>query len=297
MVPGLILIAMFSIYPLVMSWVYSFYDWDGFSATKYFIAFTNYLELARDGFFWRAFGRSVLFAVVSTPVELIVSLALALVLNDVALRGRSVYRTLFFIPVVTTTAIMSIVMSFVFSAFRGPVNEILMMVGITSKPIDFLGNPSTVLWTAIGIAVWKWCGQPMIYWMAGLQSVPSEIYEAARVDGAGLWRTFVNVTLPLLKPFTAMITLIVLAGNLQVFALMQALTGGGPYYASEVMELYIYRLAFGVPENNIGPAAQRLGYASAAGVFFGVMLMIFGISQLIVLRRIRRDSGPVRAAA
>lgn len=286
--PGVVLTAMFSVYPLVMSWYYSVLDWDGFSADKYFVGLANYVELVGDPFFWRAFGRSVLFTVVATPIELLLALVIAMVLNDRSLRMRSVYRAVFFIPVVTTTAIVSIVMSFLFSAFNSPPNQVLMGLGLIDRPIDFLGDPKMVLWTAIGIFIWKWVGQPMIYWLAGLQTVPTELHEAAQVDGAGTFRRFRHITLPILKPFAIIITLIVTAGNLQVFAFFQTLTGGGPYFASEMMELFIFRMAFGTSDAG-GTAIQRLGYASAAGVLFGVALMIFGISQTLMLRKLRRE--------
>lgn len=286
MLPGAILLALFSVYPMVMSWYYSFFRWDGFSSDMTFIGLQNYREAIGDSFFWNAFGRSLLFAIVATPVELALSLMLAMLLNDASLKFRTVYRTMFFIPVVTTTAVVAIMMSFVMSAFNGPVNQVLLLLHLTHQQIDFLGDPKLVLWTAIGIFIWKWCGQPMIYWLAGLQTIPSELYEAARVDGARLWNQFRHLTAPLLKPFALMISLIVTIGNLQVFAFLQALTGGGPNFASELMELYIYRQAFGAAGSQ---SAQRLGFASAAGVAFGLVLMIFGILQLIAVRRVRRN--------
>ncbi|MFC7619290.1 carbohydrate ABC transporter permease [Microlunatus sp. GCM10028923] len=295
MLPGLVLIAMFSIYPLVMSWYYSAFDWDGFSAEKHFIGLGNFVEVAQDPYFWNSFGRTALFAGVATPIELVISLFFAVLLNDASLRFRTVYRTMIFIPVVTTTAIVSIVMSFVFSAFNGPVNQVLGGLGVIDRPIDFLGDPKLVLWTAIGIFVWKWCGQPMVYWLAGLQTIPTELYEAARVDGAPPRKIFRHLTLPLLKPFAFAIAIIVTLGNLQVFAFIQALTRGGPFYSSEVVELYIFRLAFGASES--GSSAQRLGYASAAGVLFGLVLMIFGLLQLVAARQLRRDETTTAASS
>jgi multiple sugar transport system permease protein len=281
MIPGAILIALFSVYPMVMSWYYSFFRWDGFTADMTFIGFENFVEAVGDPYFWNAFTQSLIFAGVATPIELAISLFFALLLNDAALRLRTIYRTMIFIPVVTTTAVIAIVMSFVFSAFDGPVNQVLTLLQITDDSIDFLGNPNTVLWTAIGIFIWKWCGQPMIYWLAGLQTIPTELYEAAKVDGATLLKQFRHITAPLLSPFAIMITLIVTLGNLQVFAFIQALTGGGPNFSSEVMEVYIYRMAFG------GSGTQRLGYASAAGVVFGLTIMVLGLLQLIAVRKLR----------
>lgn len=289
MLPGFVLILMFSCYPLVMSWYYAFFDWSGIDAAMHFIGLRNFTELMGDEFFWKAFGRSLWFAAVATPIELALSLLLAIVLNDRALKLAPLFRTLFFVPVVTTTAIVSIVMSMVFSAFNGPANQALSAVGLIDRPIGFLSDTGTVMWTAIGIFVWKWLGQPMIYWLAGLQTIPTELYEAAEVDGASWWRRAVHITAPLLTPFTIIISLIVLVGNMQVFAFMQALTHGGPFFSTELMELYIYRMAFGAQGQ---VATQRLGYASAAGVLFGILLILFAVAQIVAVRRLRRDSGP-----
>ena len=292
MLPGLVLIAMFSVYPLVMSWYYSFLDWDGIQKTKIWIGLRNFRELAHDPFFWHAFLRSLWFAGVASPIEIVLSLLIAIVLNNKTLRLAPLYRTLFFLPVVTTTAIVGIVMSFVFSTFNGPVNTALTDLRLISRPVGFLTSPSAVMWTAIGVFVWKWMGQPMIYWLAGLQTIPQDLYEAARVDGASAWQQARYITAPLLKPFGVIISLIVVVGNMQVFAFLQALTHGGPYFSSETMELYIYRTAFGASTGG-GYTVTRLGYASAAGVLFGVLMMGLALAQILSVRRLRR--GPAGA--
>lgn len=291
MAPGLVLIAMFSIYPLVMSWYYSFFNWDGIRANKTFIGLANFRELARDGAFWHACGRSAWFAAVATPVELGASLLLAIILNEQALKLAPIYRTIFFLPVVTTTAIVSIVLGFVFSPFQGPVNDALVSTHLIHSPIDFLGNPHHVMWTAILLFVWKWMGQPMIYWLAGLQTIPADLYEACRIDGGRWWHEARYITAPLLAPFAVVITLVVAVGNMQVFAFLQALTNGGPYFASETMELFIYRTAFGA-ETTASASVTRLGYASAAGVFFGLLVVIIAIGQGLAVRRFRGAARP-----
>jgi raffinose/stachyose/melibiose transport system permease protein len=293
MLPSLVLTGMFSLYPTVASWYFSLFDWTGVTNAKYFIGLQNYIELVHDQYFWNAFGRSILFMVTSVPLELGLSLVVAIVLNDRALKLAPVYRTLFFLPVVTTTAIMAIVMSFVFSAYNGPANAALMGLHITDRPIDFLGDPRTALYTGVLVAVWKWFGQPMIYWLAGLQTIPEVVYEAARVDGAGWWRTLWSITLPLLTPFAVIILLIVAVGNLQVFALLQAMTNGGPFFATETMELYIYRVAFAATPGYTGQ--PRLGYASAAGVVFGLCIMVLAVFQVLAFRKLRNADVPIGA--
>jgi raffinose/stachyose/melibiose transport system permease protein len=285
MLPSLVLTGMFSLYPTVASWYFSLFDWTGINNNMYYIGLQNYLELIHDQYFWGAFGRSIVFMVTSVPLELGLSLVVAVILNDRALKLAPLYRTLFFIPVVTTTAIMAIVMSFVFGAYNGPVNVALIDLHIISQPIDFLGDPHTALYTAVVIAVWKWFGQPMVYWLAGLQTIPEVLYEAARVDGAGWWRILRSITLPLLAPFGVLILLIVAVGNLQVFALIQAMTNGGPFFSTETMELYIYRTAFAATPGYMGQ--PRLGYASAAGVVFGLCIMVLAVLQVLAFRRFR----------
>ncbi len=278
--PSLVLAAMFTFYPILASWYFSLLDWSGFSTDRAFVGLDNYRELTGDAFFWRAFGRSFLFALVTVPARLILALIVAIILNNKALKLAPIFRTLFFIPVVTTTAIVGILMHFLFSPFNGPVNQVLLGLHVLPKPFDFLGNPQSVLGTVMGVQVWKTLGITMIYWLAALQSIPGELYEAARVDGASRWVIVRDITLPLLKPFAAVILLITAVQTLRIFDLVQTMTGGGPFFSSEVMEVYIFRQAF---SNTAG--SSRLGYASAAGVFFGVAVMVIALAQGWVVRK------------
>jgi multiple sugar transport system permease protein len=284
MAPALILAGMFTFYPIVSSWQYSLLQWSGFTAQKTFIGLANYAEIIQDKYFWDAFRRAFQFMLVSMPIKLTIALLLAIVLNNQALKLSPVFRTMFFLPVVTTAAIVGILMTFIFSPFNGPINGILRDLRLIKAPIDFLGDPRTVLWTVIGIEIWKWLGQPMIYWLAALQTIPREIYEAAKVDGAGWWQQLRHITIPMLVPFAIVIMLITAVGTLHVFPLVQTLTGGGPFFATEVMEIYIYRTAFG---GATGMATPRLGYASAAGVVFGITIMAIALLQAVGVRRLR----------
>ncbi len=288
MVPSLILTGMFTFWPIFASWYFSLLNWSGFTAGAEFVGLQNYREVIGDGYFWNAFTRSFLFMFASVPVKLTLALFIAIILNDAALRLAPVFRTLFFIPVVTTTAIIGIVMTFVLSPFNGPINMAMLALGVVERPIDFLGDPDTALWSVVGVEVWKWLGQPMIYWLAALQTVPVVLYEAARVDGANWWRQFRHITAPLIVPFGVVIVLITAVGTLRVFALVQTMTGGGPFFATEVMEVYIYRTAFGASNSQTLP---RLGYASGAAVFFGVSVMLIASLQYFAARRLNRGGG------
>ena len=281
MLPALVLATMFTFYPIVASWYFSMLDWSGFSPERTFVGLDNYAELITDSYFWQSFERSFGFALVTVPIRLGLSLVVAIILNNRALKLAPVFRTFFFVPVVTTTAIVGILMQFLFSPFHGPINQVLLASGLVSVPIDFLGSPDTALWTVMAVQIWKTFGITMIYWLAALQSIPPELYEAARVDGAGSPALLRHITLPLLKPFAAIIALITAVSTLRVFDLVQTMTGGGPFFASEVMEIYIYRHAFSLQAFSV----PRLGYASAAGVFFGLAVMLVALGQGWVVRR------------
>lgn len=278
--PSLLLACAFSFYPTVASWYFSLLDWSGFTSSVSFIGLANYQEAIHDSYFWNAFLRSFLFMLVAVPIKLSLSLVVAIILNDRLLRFAPLFRTLFFLPVVTTAAIDGIVMTFLFSPANGPINRALLNLHLLTKPVDFLGNPHTALWTVVAVFIWKSFGLDMLYWLAALQIVPPDLYEAARMDGAGPWALHRYLTAPIILPFAAIILILAVAGALHVFALVQTMTGGGPFFSSEVMEVYIYRTAFGGTDG-----VPRLGYASAAAVWFGVCVMAVGLAQGVLARK------------
>jgi ABC-type sugar transport system permease subunit len=291
MLPTLVLAVLFTFYPLLASWYISFLDWSGLDQDREFVGFANYSEALKDPSFWDAFGRTFLFAFATVPAVLVLSLLVAIVLNDQSLRLRTVFRTVFFLPVVTTTAIVGIVMSLIVNPFDGPLNAALLDLGLIDAPIDFLGNPDIALWSVAGVYVWKWMGISMIYWLVALQTVPKDIHEAAQVDGASRWRTHRHITVPLIFPFAVVITLIGFVGALQTFPLVQAMTQGGPAMSTELVEVYIYRLAFAADQQ------PRLGYASAVAVFFGLTVLVLTLVQAWGVRKVtsaRRDLSGAR---
>ncbi|MDM9629045.1 sugar ABC transporter permease [Rhizobium sp. S152] len=208
------------------------------------------------------------------------ALILAVVLNAHFPLVR-VFRTAIFLPVVTTAAIVGVVMRYVLDPTRGPLNIVLLNSHILSQPLNFLGNAGFALYSAVGIWVWKWLGITLIYWLAALQTIPPDLYEAAELDGASAWDRFRAITLPLLTPFTIIITLITVIEATNVFDLLLTLTGGGPFYATEVIDIFVYRQAF---TSNM----PRLGYSSAAAIFFGLSFILFAGLQLILLRKVRK---------
>ena len=282
MVPSAVLGLLFTLYPTVMSWYFSFLDWSGFSDNADFVGFANYREAMADPMFWDSFGRSLLFVVVAVPARLVLSLLAAIALNNQALKLSPVFRTMFFLPVVTTAAIIGVVMSLMYSPFNGPINDALMGLHLISTPIDFLGDPGTSLWSVMAVEVWKNFGITMIYWLAALQTVPRDYYEAAALDGAGWWQLLRHITVPILLPFAAIITLLTANSVLHTFGIVQTMTAGGPYFASQTVEVFIYQTAFAPA----GGGVPRLGYASAAGCLFGLCVMLLALLQIWAGRRV-----------
>lgn len=278
--PSLLLACAFSFYPTIASWYFSLLDWSGFTSSFTFIGLANYQEVIHDSYFWGAFLRSFLFMFAAVPIKFVLTLIVAIILNDRLLRLAPIFRTLFFLPVVTTAAIDGIVMTFLFSPVNGPINRALIDVHVLAKPLDFLGNPHSALWTIVAVFIWKSFGIEMMYWLAALQIVPPDLYEAAKIDGAGRWALHRYLTIPIVLPFAAIILILSVAGALHVFALVQTMTGGGPFFSSEVMEVYIYRTAFGGTEG-----VPRLGYASAAAVWFGVCVLVVALAQGLIARK------------
>lgn len=283
LVPGILVFGAFILWPLVASNYYSTLNWSGFGSNRTFVGLQNYRDLLNDPYFLAAFWRSFAFALMTVPLQMLLALVLAIILNNKLLKLSSLFRTLIFLPVVTPVAVVAIVLVLMLSPFNGPINGLLRHLDLIQRPIDFLGNHDIVLWTLAGIFVWKWTGVTLIYWLAALQTVPDELYEAARLDGVKPWQVVAHVVLPIIAPFAAVIGLISAIAALNVFPLVQATTEGGPFFASEVMEVYIFRTAF-APSSGQFP---RLGYASAAGVLFGLAIMGLTILQGLAIRQVR----------
>ena len=269
--PTTLFYAAFQAWPILSSIYYSTLDWSGISSKKTFVGLANFAELFKDQWFWNAFANSFKYMVFSVPPLIIISLLLALIVNEKTLRFRGAFRTLFFLPVITTASIVGIIMQFIWSP-TGAINALLDLLGNT-RAVNFLGQAATALPTVAFIGVWKDVGIYMIYWLAALQSVPQDVVEAAEIDGANKWQVFRFITLPIILPIGAVITLLAIINSLKVFDIVQTMTGGGPYFATDVMGTFVYRTAY---ESSVG--MPRLGYASAAAMLFGITIIAIGVA-------------------
>ena len=260
---------MFQGYPIITSIFYSTLDWSGMTSNATFIGLDNFKQLFQDKYFLNAVVNSFKYMLLCVPIQLTVSLALAYIFNSVIKRGATVFRTIFFLPVITTASIVGIIMMFIFGG-TGSINQFLGLFGI--KAVNWLGNAKTALGVVVLVGVWKDVGTYMIYWLAALQSVSQDVYEAAMIDGANKWQTFSKVVFPLILPTGGVIAVLCVISSLKVFDLIQTMTNGGPFYATDVAATFVYRTAY-----SSATGMPRLGYASAAAMTFGVIVVGIGI--------------------
>lgn len=284
LLPTVVLYGLYSIYPIIASYWYSLVEWNGFEAEQKFVGISNYQAVLADPGFWSSVRITLIFMLLVAPARILLSLLLAIILNSPKLPFSKLFRTVFFLPVVTTTAIVGVVMQFIFDPSSGPINAALHAVG--AEGMNFLGESSNALTTVSAVYVWKFFGITMIYWIAALQTIPNELYEAAKIDGAGPTQIFRFITLPMLKPFLIIISLLTIEDTFRAFDLMLTMTGGGPFFSTEIIEIYIYRWAFAA-------SIPQLGFASAAAVLFGLFVFVVGLIQLwgvYAARRIQAEN-------
>ncbi|ATG55799.1 ABC transporter permease [Brachybacterium ginsengisoli] len=280
LLPTFVLYGMYTLYPMIASYWYSLVEWNGFTADQRFVGLSNYRAVLADPMFWSAVKITLVFMLIVAPLRVFGAFFLAILLNSPKLRFSGFFRTMYFLPVVTTTAIVGVVMRFVLDPASGPLSFLSQLLGM--GPIDLLGSTSSALATAGLVYVWKFFGITLIYWLAALQTVPRDLYEAARIDGANAVQTFRHITLPLLIPFLLIITVLTVEDCFHAFDLMQTMTAGGPFFSTEIIEIYIYRYAFAA-------TIPQLGFASAAAVLFGLLVLVVVGVQLWATMLARRS--------
>lgn len=264
MAPALILIVLFTIVPIIGSLVLMFYDYSVLGETK-FIGLENFTRLFKDRVFWIAVKNSILFVAV-VPVIQILSILLAVLVNR-KLPGIAVFRTLFYIPVVTSMVAVSIMWGFIFDT-SGIINTLLQSWGWIDMPLGFLNDKKTAMLCLMFITVWQGLGYYMMMYLAGLQSIPQDYIDAAKIDGASGRQIFTKIRLPLLKPYIWLCTLNSVISAISVFDVVFVLTKGGPNDATMVINYYSYTKAF---------EDFQFGYAAAVGAVQAVITLALSI--------------------
>ncbi|WP_086348314.1 carbohydrate ABC transporter permease [Candidatus Enterococcus clewellii] len=264
--PNFIGFFLFTLIPVVFSLILAFMEWDSFSAPK-FVGITNFVKMIGDETFWISFKNTILYTVGVVPLTLLFSLGLAILLNQ-KIKGMKFFRTAFFFPYVTSLVAIAVVWNMLFHPTMGPINQFLKL--IIDNPPGWTSSSQWALFAIIIVSVWRGMGYYMILYLAGLQSIPKELYEAASMDGATKWKQFMNVTLPSLKPTTFFVTIMLVINCFKIFDLVQVMTAGGPGRSTNVLVYTIYNEAF---------VKFNFGYASAIALVLFIIVLTITVVQ------------------
>lgn len=274
LLPFLVPYAVLKLWPILYGFWISLHNWSSIGGDPTFVGAQNYQRILYDPLFWRAFGNTLFFTALATPALIILGLGLALVLNR-ALPGGGVFRTLFYLPNMLSVSVISLIFVAVLTAdSSGLINNVLGTFGI--GPVPFLLNQYTAMPSLALAAVWWTVGFNMLILLAGLQNIPGEVLDAARVDGASGWRQFVSITLPLLRRPLMLVTILQVIACVQVFGLVDVMTRGGPGGATRSLVYYLFERAF---------ANSQLGYGAAIATILFLLLFVVSVLQLRIFRR------------
>lgn len=276
--PAAVVLGVFFLLPVIGALVLSLTDYDLYALADIhnlrFVAFDNYWALLHRPLFWSALGHTVYFVAVGVPLSMLASLCAALLLHSPLARCKPFFRTALFAPVVTTVVAVAVVWRYLFNTKYGLVNYVLQAIGI--HPVDWLGDPHWAMPAIILFAVWKNFGYNMIILLAGLQAIPIELYEAARIDGASGCRQLRHITLPMLAPTLLMVGILTVSGYFQLFAEPYVITEGGPLQSTVSVLYLMYDEGF---------KWWNLGSASAIAFLLFVIMFAVTASMLRVGRR------------
>jgi ABC-type sugar transport system permease subunit len=274
--PAVLIYAVFKLGPMLGGLYLALLQWDGIEPAK-FVGLQNFTRMLDDEVIGMALLNNVKYAVGTVAGKMVLALLLALLLNG-ALRGRTVYRTALFLPVVMSFVVVGILWSWLYNGQFGLINSLLRGLGLDFLIFDWLGDTRIALWSLMLVDIWKWYGFHMVIFLAGLQTIPAELYEAARIDGAGRWHQFWHITLPLLQPTMLVNVTLSLMGAFNVFDIPYVMTEGGPANSTMVMALHIYVRGF---------KFYRFGYSAAMSY---VLLTLVTILAAIQMRLMARES-------
>jgi len=268
LLPGILVYAFIVFIPLLLSIYFSFYKWNG-GLSKDFIGFHNYSQLIRDAKFWFSFRNNMIITVLSIVGQLGIAFVLAVILQAKWVRLREFHRTVLFLPVVLPAVVVGFIWNLIYSQNYGILNGVLKGLHLQSWIHPWLDDPKIVIYSVTIPIIWQWIGLYLIIFMASLQSIPSEVYESAEMDGATGVKKVWFITLPMMRDTLGVAVMLCISGNMKIFDNIFVMTGGGPGISSTVMAQYAYNTSFG---------QFKLGYGSAISI--GMIIISLGLILL-----------------
>lgn len=265
LLPALAFYVIFLVYPIISSFQLSFFSWDGINGIKKFVGMMNYRDIFTDDIFKDTIKNTLLCVLIGPVVQTSLALALAVMISNTS-KVRAFYRAVFYTPVILPLVAASIVWFVIYNPTFGILNSIIRLFGFQDYSQAWLGDTRTALLAVLVISIWRWTGFNIVIFMAGLQNISMEYYEAARIDGANRFQTFRNITIPMLSSSIIINFALNLIGYLKLFDVIFVTTKGGPAYATNVIPIYIYNQAF---------QYNSIGTASAASVILFLMIAMF----------------------
>ena len=268
--PMIVLSFVLVYYCIIDTVVVSFTDWDGMTDVFHFVALKNYIKMFKDHVFWTSVVNNLIFFVGTVFIQALLGFVLAVLLKK-KLPGSNVFKAIYFMPIAMATSIITAIFRITMDPTNGALNQFLRAIHLNGFAVNWLGDPKIALVSVIIVNIFQWMGFSMITYYAGLMSLPDDVYEAAKIDGAGFWRTTFSVTLPMLKGTTNVLIILGIVGSLKTFDIVKLLTGGGPGRSTTVMNTYLYEKAF--KDFNAGGAAS-------IGVAILIIAMVMSFLQV-----------------
>ena len=274
LVPAFVFFLCFIVYPIGFVIFGSFFDWSTLADMR-FVLFRNYTDILDDAIFWITIKNTLLWFFITIFVQAAVGFFLAYIIEEKILHAKTLFRTVFFIPVVTSVVVIAIIWSNLYSPYNGLINDLLRKVVGIKQPLNFLGDPETVIFALIAVNIFEWTGWSMALYIAGISEIPIEMKEAALIDGVTGFPLIRCIYLPVLAHVHKSLIMLGFIGSLQTFALIYGMTTGGPNSASEMPGTYIFRTGF---------TLQRMGYASAISTVILIFTLLVTLFQIKVLK-------------
>lgn len=273
--PGLLLYSIFFLYPTVSALFYSFTDWDGLSDAYQFVGVGNYERaLTGDSVFRKTVGNNLKFMLMVVVFQTLTALVFAMIVLKNT-KANLFLRALYFFPTILSSVSVAFIWAFIYDPSLGILNQILELLGLDFLQQNWLGNSDIAIYSLAVTQIWFHAGQMLIIFVAGLQAIPEDLYEVAKIEGASKWQTFRNVTWPLLAPSATIVIAYTTIQSFKAFDLVFAMTGGGPNNSTEIIATYIFDVAF---------RSYNFGYASAISVLFMIIIAFITFLQFKALR-------------